>query len=165
MPAPASPVMSTGPIATAEFNNPKGIAMDGRARSTSARPAATTPQDPNGMVTTIAGDGNAGFVDNDDPTMAEFYGVEGLDVSPDGTRIVVADGNNGDTMPFNHVRDRLISPQAGAQQNSEPFRVHEKPLGSGGVLAIGAAVADRDTGARTPGSTAHVSIGCAVLQQ
>ena len=60
------------------------------------------------VINTVVGDGTAGYVDNDDPTMAEFYGVEGLDVSPDGTRIVVADGNNGDTMPFNHVR--IVTP-------------------------------------------------------
>jgi hypothetical protein len=98
-----------GPIAMAQFNNPKGIAMDGSgAIYVSEAGNHDVRKIANGMVTTVAGDGNAGYADNNDPTMAEFYGVEGLDVSPDGTRIVVADGNNGDTMPFNHVR--IISP-------------------------------------------------------
>jgi hypothetical protein len=95
-----------GPVATAQFNNPKGIVMDAagniyvsEAGNHDVRMIA------NGMVTTVAGTGSAGYVDNDDPTMAQFYAVEGLDVSSDGTRIVVADGNNGDTMPFDHVRN------------------------------------------------------------
>jgi len=98
-----------GPVATAEFNNPKGIVMDaaGNIYVTEAG-NHDIRKISNGMVTTIAGDGNAGYSDNDDPTMAEFYGVEGLDISPDGTRLVVADGNNGDTMAFNHVR--VITP-------------------------------------------------------
>jgi hypothetical protein len=94
-----------GALATAQFNNPKGIVMDGSgAIYVSEAGNHDIRKIANGMVTTIAGDGTAGYVDNDDPTMAEFYGVEGLDVSSDGTRLVVADGNNGDTMPFNHVR-------------------------------------------------------------
>jgi DNA-binding beta-propeller fold protein YncE len=98
-----------GPLATAEFNNPKGIAMDSAGNIyVSEAGNHDIRKISNGMVTTIAGDGNAGYSDNDDPLQAEFYGVEGLDVSPDGTRIVVADGNNGDTMAFNHVR--VITP-------------------------------------------------------
>ncbi len=54
-------------------------------------------------VTTIAGDGNAGYLDDDDPTMGEFYGLEGNAVAPDGT-VFVADGNRGDGGPFNRVR-------------------------------------------------------------
>ena len=30
--------------------------------------------------------------------------VEGLDVTADGSRIIVADGNHGDGMAFNHIR-------------------------------------------------------------
>ncbi len=100
-----------GPVASAQFNNPKGIAMDSSgAIYVSEAGNHDVRKIVNGMVTTVAGDGNAGYADNNDPTMAEFYGVEGLDVSPDGTRIVVADGNNGDTMPFNHVRVITPSP-------------------------------------------------------
>jgi hypothetical protein len=94
-----------GPLATAQFNQPKGIAMDSTgALYVSEAGNHDVRKIYNGMVTTVAGDGAAGYVDNTDPTMAELYGVEGLAVSPDGTRIVVADGNDGDMMPFNHVR-------------------------------------------------------------
>ena len=40
-----------------------------------------------------------------DLRLTGIYGVEGLDVSADGTRVVIADGNNGDSNPFNHVRE------------------------------------------------------------
>ena len=36
------------------------------------------------------------------------YGVEGLDISADGKRLVIADGNNGDDMPYNHVRELTL---------------------------------------------------------
>lgn len=98
-----------GPLATAEFNNPKGIVMDAAGDIfVSEAGNHDVRKISNGMVTTIAGDGNAGYSDNDDPLMAELYGVEGLDVSPDGSRLVVADGNNGDSMAFNRVR--VITP-------------------------------------------------------
>jgi sugar lactone lactonase YvrE len=95
-----------GPVATAQFDQPKGIVMDGAGNIyVSEAGNHDIRMISNGMVTTIAGTGSAGYADNDDPTMAQFYGVEGLDVTSDGTRIVVADGNDGDTMAFNHVRD------------------------------------------------------------
>lgn len=98
-----------GALASSEFNNPKGIVADAAGNIyVSEAGNHDIRKISNGMVTTIAGDGNAGYSDNDDPTMAEFYGVEGLDVSSDGTRLVVADGNNGDSMAFNHVR--VVSP-------------------------------------------------------
>jgi DNA-binding beta-propeller fold protein YncE len=56
-----------------------------------------------GTLSLVAGS-TSGYSDSDDPTSAQFYAVEGLDVSPDGSRIVVADGNHGDGMPFNHIR-------------------------------------------------------------
>ncbi len=54
-------------------------------------------------VSLIAG-GTEGYEDSDTATAAKFYAVEGLDVSPDGHRIVIADGNHGDMTAYNHVR-------------------------------------------------------------
>jgi DNA-binding beta-propeller fold protein YncE len=54
-------------------------------------------------VTLLAGS-TVGYADAEDPRAAQFYGVEGIDVTRDGSRIVVADGNHGDGMPFNHIR-------------------------------------------------------------
>jgi DNA-binding beta-propeller fold protein YncE len=57
-----------------------------------------------GTTLSLVAGSTVGYADSDDPRAAQFYGVEGLDVSPDGSRIVVADGNHGDGMPFNHIR-------------------------------------------------------------
>ncbi|MDQ3813151.1 MAG: SMP-30/gluconolactonase/LRE family protein [Armatimonadota bacterium] len=66
--------------------------------------------DANGIVTTIAGDGTAGFADGPG-LQARFFGQEGLDVSADGSVLYVADGNNGDGGPFHRIRRiPLISP-------------------------------------------------------
>jgi sugar lactone lactonase YvrE len=55
-------------------------------------------------VDTIAGDGKGGSLDSDDRLAAEFYGLEGLSVVPDGSMLYVADGNRGDGLPYNSVR-------------------------------------------------------------
>jgi len=36
--------------------------------------------------------------------MSELYGLEGLSVVPDGSMLYVADGNRGEAVPFNRVR-------------------------------------------------------------
>jgi len=55
-------------------------------------------------VDTIAGNGTGGYVDSDDRLAAEFYGLEGLAVVPDGSMAYVADGSRGDPLPYNRVR-------------------------------------------------------------
>lgn len=55
-------------------------------------------------VATVAGNGTGGWGDNDDPLASELYGLEGLSVVPDGSMVYVADGNRGDSVPFNRVR-------------------------------------------------------------
>jgi len=57
-----------------------------------------------GTTVSLLAGSTVGYQDSDDPHAARFYGVEGLDVTPDGSRLVVADGNHGDGMPFNHIR-------------------------------------------------------------
>jgi sugar lactone lactonase YvrE len=56
------------------------------------------------QVQTIAGNGNGGYLDADDPLQAELYGLEGASVTPDGSMIFVADGNRGEAVPFNRIR-------------------------------------------------------------
>ena len=100
-----------GPVATAEFFNPKGMTIDASgAIYVSEAGNHDIRKIANGMVTTVAGVTAGGYLDNADPLQAAFYGVEGLDVSADGTRVVIADGNNGDMMPFNHVRELTETP-------------------------------------------------------
>jgi hypothetical protein len=57
-----------------------------------------------GTTLTLVAGGTEGYEDSDTATSAKFYGVEGLDVTPDGHRLVVADGNHGDGTAYNHVR-------------------------------------------------------------
>ena len=67
-----------------------------------------------GQVTTIAGDGMPGFVDGP-PLEARFFGLEGLDVTPDGSILYVADGDRGLGEPFHRVRRIVIEEdEAGA---------------------------------------------------
>jgi hypothetical protein len=56
------------------------------------------------QITTVAGNGMGGAVDNDDPLASELYGLEGLSVVPDGSMLYIADGNRGEAVPFNRVR-------------------------------------------------------------
>ena len=53
---------------------------------------------------TVAGDGNAGFMDGAG-NVAEFFGQEGIDLSADGHTLYVADGTQGVAgKPYNRIR-------------------------------------------------------------
>ena len=62
---------------------------------------------PDGAVTTVAGDGTAGYMDGD-PLMAQFYGLEGLGISTDGAILYLPDGNRGSEDPYHRVRRILL---------------------------------------------------------
>ncbi|MCB9554601.1 MAG: SMP-30/gluconolactonase/LRE family protein [Deltaproteobacteria bacterium] len=94
---------------TAQFDQPQGLAIDKNdtiylselaghvlRRITSAA-----------VVTTIAGDGTAGFADGDRST-ARFFGLEGIDVSIDGATLFVADGNRGGSDPYHRIRQIIL---------------------------------------------------------
>jgi hypothetical protein len=91
-----------GPVATATFDAPQGLAVAGSTLYVSDVHGFVIRKIEAGQVVTIAGDGTAGWLDGDNPLASKFYGVEGLDV--DATRLVIADGNGGNGMPFNHIR-------------------------------------------------------------
>lgn len=55
-------------------------------------------------LTTVVGSGEGGYLDSDDKLAAEVYGLEGLSLSADGTKMVIADGGRGESVPFNRVR-------------------------------------------------------------
>jgi DNA-binding beta-propeller fold protein YncE len=94
-----------GAMATARFSHPQGLTMaaNGDIYVTDLgnfrirRIVGDT-------VDTVAGDGKGGWVDNDNPLASELYGLEGLSVTPDGSMLYVADGNRGESVPFNRVR-------------------------------------------------------------
>lgn len=96
-----------GAMSGAMFNHPQGLvkAANGdlymtdldnyRVRKISADLSS---------ITTVAGDGTPGYKDDDNKAAAQFYGLEGLTVKPDGSAIFVADGTRGEDVPYNRVR-------------------------------------------------------------
>ncbi len=97
--------MVDGPAATAYFKWPQDVATDaaGNVYVTDNGNHRIRRLDPNGEVMTVAGDGTAGFQDGAGD-VARFFGQEGLDVSPDGKTLFVADGNGGDPGPYHRLR-------------------------------------------------------------
>lgn len=93
-----------GPLATARFNNPKGMTVHGQTIYVTDSTNHTIRKIEGGIVSTIAGMTDGGYKDDTDPMAALYYGIEGLDISADGKRMVIADGNNGDGSHYNHVR-------------------------------------------------------------
>src|SRR5262249_14088669 len=93
-----------GTLTGAAFSHPQAIALGGSGDMFVTDTGNYKVRRISGTnVTTIAGDGSAGYLDDDDPMMGEFYGLEGIAVAPDGM-VFVADGNRGDGSPFNRVR-------------------------------------------------------------
>ena len=93
-----------GAVAIATFDAPQGLAIDGAgAIYVTDVNRRTIRMIAEGKVSTIAGDGMAGFIDSDTPRAARFFGLEGLDVR-DG-RLNAADGYQGDnSFPYNRIR-------------------------------------------------------------
>jgi sugar lactone lactonase YvrE len=96
-----------GALAEATFNKPYGLASDSagnlyvsefdghRIRKIDLQ--ANT-------VTTIAGTGTAGFRDAEDPLLAEFFGLEGIDIDGDDMYLYAADGSQGEDAPYHRIR-------------------------------------------------------------
>jgi DNA-binding beta-propeller fold protein YncE len=101
-----------GPVETARFAAPQDVAVtaDGTIFVADSDNHVIRRIGTDGMVTTVAGNGNKGYVDHDDPMQAEFYGLEGIDVSPDGRRLYVADGDRGEGTPFHRIRVINLAP-------------------------------------------------------
>ncbi len=94
-----------GDRAAALFDGPKDVAVDGAGNVYFTDDVEHRVRRINlaGAVQTLAGDGTAGFADGAGAS-AEFYGLESLDVSPDGHTVYVSDGNGGDGSAHNRVR-------------------------------------------------------------
>jgi DNA-binding beta-propeller fold protein YncE len=61
----------------------------------------------NGTMVTLAGDGTQSFA-NGAGDLAEFYGLEGIDVTADGKTVYVSDGNEGDGSAHHRVRKIVV---------------------------------------------------------
>jgi len=96
-----------GGMAGAKFNHPHGITIDEngdifvsdeenyRIRKISADGSS---------IQTVAGNGSGGAKDSENALEAQFYGLEGVAVAPDGKTVFVADGNRGEDMQYNRIR-------------------------------------------------------------
>jgi sugar lactone lactonase YvrE len=87
-----------GPAATAEFNNPQGVAVDAQGNLYVGDTANNRIReiDTTGNVTTLAGNGTGGYADGTGGAngTAEFYSPYGLATDASGN-LWVADNNNG----------------------------------------------------------------------
>jgi sugar lactone lactonase YvrE len=101
----AAPGYVDGTSAAARFNHPQGvsIAADGAVYLTDAENFRVR-RIVGGQVETVAGDGQGGYLDADDPLASRLHGLEGLSVVPDGSMLYVADGDRGEGLAFNRVR-------------------------------------------------------------
>lgn len=94
-----------GMLAEARFDAPQALAIDaaGNVYVTDTAGYRVRRIDTAGAVVTIAGDGEAGFRDGE-PMQARFYGLEGHDVTPEGSYLYIADGNRGDGELYHRIR-------------------------------------------------------------
>jgi sugar lactone lactonase YvrE len=94
-----------GAMSDAKFNHPQGMAIDSQDNIYFTDIGNHRVRKISGSsVATVAGDGMAGYADDTDPQGAEFSGLEGLSVKPDGSVIYVADGTGGEDVPYNRIR-------------------------------------------------------------
>lgn len=95
-----------GPDDLETLNAPQGLALadDGTLYITEFGAYRISRLTPDGAVELVAGDGNPGYRDGD-PASAQFNGLEGIDLSPDGRYLYVADGDRGRQIPgFHRIR-------------------------------------------------------------
>jgi sugar lactone lactonase YvrE len=100
-----APGWRDGALDTAQFHRPQAIAIAANGDlfitdTENYRARWIT----GAAVTTIAGNGTAGYLDSDDPLDCQLYGLEGLSVVPDGSMLYVADGSRGEAVPYNRIR-------------------------------------------------------------
>lgn len=96
-----------GGMAGAKFNHPHGIAIasNGDIFITDEDNFRVRRISSDGSsIQTVAGNGSGGAKDAENALEAQFFGLEGVTVAPDGKTVYVADGNRGESMPYNRIR-------------------------------------------------------------
>jgi sugar lactone lactonase YvrE len=103
--AGAGPGYGDGALTQARFDHPQAVvvATDGSIYVTDDNNFRVRKLDGD-SVTTLVGDGIAGYKDADDLLASEVYGIEGLALSADGKTLYLADGNRGVPLPYNRIR-------------------------------------------------------------
>lgn len=96
-----------GTQTSARFAEPKAMALDSNGNLYITDTLTGTIRRMNlqtGAVVTVAGTGERGFLDAENPLEAQFFGIEGIDLSPNEDFLYIADGNGGDNFDFHRVR-------------------------------------------------------------
>jgi len=94
-----------GATATAKFSNVQGVAVAANRDIYIADPGNFRVRRIRAdTVETIAGSGEGGYLDSEDRLAAQFFGLEGIGVTPDGSLVFVADGGRGEDVPYNRIR-------------------------------------------------------------
>lgn len=97
--------VTDGALHSAAFSHPQGLAIDSNDNVYVSETGGNVIRKlAAGQVSTIAGNGSQGFADASNALQAQFYGLEGIAVSPDGRLLYVADGNRGDDSAHHRVR-------------------------------------------------------------
>jgi DNA-binding beta-propeller fold protein YncE len=99
-----------GPRLSARLAGPEALAIDaaGNIFVSDGESHRIRRVDSEGNVTTLAGDGAAGFRDGPGET-SEFYGQEGISVSADGHTLYVADGSTGEDVSYHRIRKLTLA--------------------------------------------------------
>jgi streptogramin lyase len=105
------PGMVDGHVSLAQFSGPKDVAVtaDGSVYVSDTGNHRVRIIRTDGTVETMAGNGRPGYSNGDGPS-AEFFGQEGLDVHPQSGRLFVADGTNGEPLPYHRIRELSLAP-------------------------------------------------------
>ncbi len=96
--------------ASAQFNAPQGVALDATVALyvSEAEGHYVRRVAPDGDVTTVAGDGVAGYQDGE-LRASRCYGLEGLAMSPGGDVVYLPDGDRGTDQAYNRLRRLPLS--------------------------------------------------------
>ncbi|MBP6629627.1 MAG: SMP-30/gluconolactonase/LRE family protein [Kofleriaceae bacterium] len=99
-----------GDVATASFNHPQDLAVDGTGRLYVAdTDNYRVRRISAGQVSAVLGDGTAGYHDDDVHGSAQLFGLEGIDYSAFDGKLYLADGNRGEvTNLHNRIRVSTI---------------------------------------------------------
>jgi sugar lactone lactonase YvrE len=99
-----------GERSKARFSSPRDVAVDAAGNvlvaETGGKYVRVIGKD--GRVRTLAGDGTPGYRDGDGRA-SRFFGLESLDVAPDGKTVFVADGTGGEEgAEYNRLRKIVV---------------------------------------------------------